>query len=159
LERRRRARTSDVLALGLGEQSIVFAGLARQPGRVRFCVVPIHVDDGVLAPTPSLIAGLVSIASAVADARVPLVERHGIFACREWRRDRHPHLLLPIDSLRLVRGRSHGECAGWHHHHLWARPTVLEALPELEATLLVADERLDTVAPAGLLFRHNNVDS
>src|SRR5262249_5222629 len=83
-ERCRRAGASYVLALDLREQAVGLAGLPRQPRHIDFRVVPIDVDHGVVTTAPPEIRGFVAVAAAGGDARVPLVEGHGVSAHCEW---------------------------------------------------------------------------
>src|SRR5262249_17330124 len=102
-ERRRRARARHVFPLGLGQQAVGLAGLARNPGHVGLGVLPADVDNRPLTPTPALSGRLVAVPPAVGDTHIPLIEGHGIPACGERRGDRHLHLRLAVKPLWLVR--------------------------------------------------------
>jgi hypothetical protein len=75
-ERRCRARASRTRAQH-PTKPVDFASFAREPCREGLRVVPISVDDGVLAPITPAIVQSVAVTAPVGDAGVPVVEGHG----------------------------------------------------------------------------------
>src|SRR5262249_22699724 len=119
---------------------------------------PADVDRRALASTPTLVGRLVAVAAAVGDTGVPFIESNGEAADRERRSDRDAHLRLVAVPLWLIRGRTHGEAAGRHHHHLGACRAVLEVLglacTRLETAPLVLPHRdFDAVAARRRYYR------
>lgn len=75
-ERRRRPSPRYILPLRLRQQPVALAVLHRKPRNVSLGVIPAHIYDGAVVPTPALIARPVSAAPAICRASVPFGKCH-----------------------------------------------------------------------------------
>src|SRR5262249_17320750 len=101
-----------------------------------------------LIRAPSIFYGPLA-APPAGRAGVPLID-NGVSSDGEWGSDRHLHLSLTIEPLRLVGRGSHCEMTGRHDHHLWA----IRAIPKSFACQFGEEGVLET---GGEGVEHRNV--
>src|SRR6516165_9729535 len=99
---------------------------------------------------PAVIRGRVTVAAAIRDACVPLLERHRKLSDPKRFAKRHAVLrsFLFNPSLLTIR-RAHGEAARRHHHHLGALSAFLEAVLRLQHPFLGRGQRRRRVLVSG----------